>query len=64
MVMIHFPVGACKIITCLFDYVILRYFAYHIHIGYDITSISYMPSIIGQITIHLVNIGALHYHRP
>ena len=62
--MLHFTAGGYEIITYHVAYVILRYFAYHIHIGYDIISVSYMPSIIGQIIIHLVNIYRPHCHRP
>ena len=62
--MLHFTAGGYEIITYRVFYVIVRYFAYHISFDYVIISVSYMPSIIGQITIHLVNIGALHCHRP
>ena len=62
--MLRFTAGGYEIITYHVDYVIMRYFAYHIHIGYDIICVSYMPSIIGQIIIHLVNIIFLHCHRP
>ena len=62
--MLHFTAGEYDIITYHVGYVIMRYFAYHIHIGYDITSVSYMPSIIGQIIIRLVYIILSHYPFP